>query len=136
MQPLKQSYAIKTFDVGPMQNLIYLITDLETRQTAIIDPAWDISSVNNYIENNQLILKKILLTHSHHDHINSVDQILSNHDIEIFLNHKEKIFWGKEYDNFVVNHGGDIIELGSTKINQYILQVILQALHVTMLEIN
>ena len=43
MQPLKQSYAIKTFDVGPMQNLIYLITDLETRQTAIIDPAWDIS---------------------------------------------------------------------------------------------
>jgi GGDEF domain-containing protein len=70
-----------------MQNLIYLITDLETRETAIIDPAWDISSVNNYIEHNKLILKKILLTHSHHDHVNSVDQILSNHDIEIFLNH-------------------------------------------------
>ena len=52
MQPLKQSYAIKTFDVGPMQNLIYLITDLETRETAIIDPAWDISSVYDYIENN------------------------------------------------------------------------------------
>ena len=116
MQPLKQSYAIKTFDVGPMQNLIYLITDLKTRQTAIIDPAWDISTVYSYIENNQLILKKILLTHSHNDHINSVDQILASHDIEIFLNHKEKIFWGKEYDNFVVNHGGDIIELGSTKI--------------------
>ena len=115
MQPLKQSYTIKTFDVGPMQNLIYLITDLETRQTAIIDPAWDISSVNNYIKDNQLVLKKILLTHSHHDHINSIDKILAVHDIEIFLNHKEKIFWGKEYDNFVVNHGGDIIELGINK---------------------
>jgi hypothetical protein len=60
MQPLKQSYAIKTFDVGPMQNLIYLITDLETLQTAIIDPAWDISTVYSYIENNQLILNLAL----------------------------------------------------------------------------
>ena len=58
MQPLKQSYAIKTFDVGPMQNLIYLITDLETRQTAIIDPAWDISSVNNYIQGQSISSKK------------------------------------------------------------------------------
>ena len=30
-------------------------------QTAIIDPAWDISSVNDYIQDNRLILKKILL---------------------------------------------------------------------------
>ena len=116
MQPIKQSYTVKTFDVGPMQNLIYLITDLETRQTAIIDPAWDISIVKDYIKNNELILKKILLTHSHHDHINSVDEILKIYDIEIFLNNKEKDFWGKKYDNFVINHGGDIIRLGSTNI--------------------
>ena len=58
MQPLKQSYTVKTFDVGPMQNLIYLITDLETSQTAIIDPAWDISAVRDYIKTNQLVLKK------------------------------------------------------------------------------
>ena len=116
MQPLKQSYTVKTFDVGPMQNLIYLITDLETSQTAIIDPAWDISAVRDYIKTNQLVLKKILLTHSHHDHVNSIDELLATFDIEIFLNRKEKIFWGKEYDNFVINYGGDIIDLGSTKI--------------------
>ena len=28
MQPLKYTYDIKAFDVGPMQNLIYLITDI------------------------------------------------------------------------------------------------------------
>ena len=85
MQPLKQSYTVKTFDVGPMQNLIYLITDLETRQAAIIDPAWDISAVKDYIKINQLVLKKILLTHSHHDHTNSIDELLAVFDIEIFL---------------------------------------------------
>ena len=116
MQQIKQTYIIKTFDVGPMQNLIYVVSDNETKETAIIDPAWDMSEIYNYINHNNLILKKILLTHSHHDHVNAVDEILSTHDTEIHINKKEKIFWEKEYDNFFINHGGDVIMLGKTQI--------------------
>ena len=57
MQPLKSTYDIQAFDVGPMQNLIYLIIDIETKYTAIVDPAWDLENVNRYIEENDLILK-------------------------------------------------------------------------------
>ena len=116
MQPLKYTYDIKAFDVGPMQNLIYLITDIESRHTAIVDPAWDLTYVNQYIKENDLILNKILLTHSHHDHVNAIDEILKEYDLEIYINNKEKIFWKKIYDNFVINYGGDIIQLGSTQI--------------------
>ena len=116
IQQLKQSYTIKTFDVGPMANIIYIITDNKTKESAIIDPAWDMSEVYKYIGENNLILKKILLTHSHHDHINAIDEILTSYDLEIHINKKEKVFWKKEYDSFIINHGGDSIKLGETEI--------------------
>tara|TARA_B100001564_G_scaffold352940_1_gene361147 strand:+ start:1388 stop:2086 length:699 start_codon:yes stop_codon:yes gene_type:complete len=116
MQQLKQSYTIKTFDVGPMANLIYVITDNKTKESALIDPAWDMTEVYKYIDSNSLILRKILLTHSHHDHVNAVDEILSSFDPEIHINKKEKSFWKKNYDNFIINYGGDSIYLGETEI--------------------
>ena len=116
MQELKQSYTIKTFDVGPMSNLIYVIADKKTKECALIDPAWDMTGVYEYIKNNNLTLKKILLTHSHHDHVNAVDEILASFDTEIHINKKEKNFWKKDYDNFVINYGGDVIKLGETEI--------------------
>ena len=116
MQHLKQTYTIKTFDVGPLANIIYIITDNKSKESAIIDPAWDMSEVYKYIGKNDLILKKILLTHSHHDHVNAIDEILTSYDLEIHINKKEKVFWKKEYDNFVINHGGDTIKLGETEI--------------------
>ena len=69
MQQLKQTYTIKTFDVGPMQNLIYVITDNDTKETAIVDPAWDISEVYKYLHDNNLLLKKILLTPVSYTHL-------------------------------------------------------------------
>ena len=116
MQHLKQPFIIKTFDVGPMQNLVYVISDTKTNYSAIVDPAWDLKEVYSYISKNNLKLKNILLTHSHNDHVNAIDEILLKFDLNIYLNHKEKIFWNKSYDNFEINYGGDIIKLGSTEI--------------------
>ena len=116
MQHLKQPFIIKTFDVGPMQNLVYVISDTKTNFAAIVDPAWDLKEVYSYINENNLELKNILLTHSHNDHVNAIDEILLKFDLSIYLNHKEKIFWNKSYDNFKINYGGDIINLGSTDL--------------------
>ena len=57
MQHLKQPFIIKTFDVGPMQNLVYVISDTKTNYAAIIDPAWDLKEVYSYISKNNLKLK-------------------------------------------------------------------------------
>ena len=64
MQQLKQSYTIKTFDVGPLANIIYIITDNKSKESAIIDPAWDMSEVYKYIGENDLILKNQTVPHS------------------------------------------------------------------------
>ena len=55
MQQIKDTYYIKTFDVGPMQNMIYLIIDRNTKYTAIIDPAWELKEVHQYISENDLM---------------------------------------------------------------------------------
>jgi len=99
-----------------MQNLIYVITDNDTKESAIVDPAWDMTEIYEYLNNNNLVLKKILLTHSHNDHVNAVDEVLDKFDTQIHINKKEKVFWAKDYDNFSINYGGDIIYLGETQI--------------------
>ena len=116
MQGISATFKIKTFSVGPMQNLIYLIWDIKTKKAAIVDPAWDLSSISSFIKENNLLLEKILLTHSHHDHVNAVDEILVKNDVQIHINKKEKLFWGKLYDNFSIDNGDDMIILGDTQI--------------------
>ena len=116
MNQHKATFTIKTFEIGPMANLIYLITDIQTRKCAIVDPAWDLRGVYEYINQNNLVLNRILLTHSHNDHINAIDEVLGSYDIPINLNNEEKNFWGTNYDNFDINYGGDQIILGKTLI--------------------
>ena len=63
----KSTISVKTFDVGPMLNIVYLIWDNTTKDAAIVDPAWDLTEVQNFTRQKGLKLRKILLTHSHHD---------------------------------------------------------------------
>ena len=43
----KSTLSVKTFDVGPMLNIVYLIWDNTTNDAAIVDPAWDLTEVLN-----------------------------------------------------------------------------------------
>tara|TARA_B100000900_G_scaffold229662_1_gene195047 strand:- start:1063 stop:1758 length:696 start_codon:yes stop_codon:yes gene_type:complete len=113
----KYTLSIKTFDVGPMSNIIYLIWDRKTKEAALVDPAWDLKDVFRFIKSNNLILKKILLTHSHHDHVNSIDLLLERYDLPIYINKKEAEFWNKEYDNLITTYSEDTINLGKSKIS-------------------
>lgn len=63
---------IKTFIVNPLQVNCYVVSDPETRQTAIIDPGMFFDSerkaIHDYIDANGLELRCVLLTHGHFDH--------------------------------------------------------------------
>ena len=60
---------IKVFQGGFDKNLSYLIWCDKTNIAAIIDPAVEINPIIEYITSHNLILSKILITHTHHDHI-------------------------------------------------------------------
>ena len=60
---------IKSFLGGYDKNFSYLIWCKDTRIAAIVDPAVKINPIIDFINENNLILNKILITHTHNDHI-------------------------------------------------------------------
>ena len=113
----KSTLSVKTFDVGPMLNIVYLIWDNTTKDEAIVDPAWDLTEVLNFTTQNGLKLRKILLTHSQHDHVNSIDALLKKYDLPIYINKFEASFWKKKYDNLIITGSNDTFSLGKASVS-------------------
>ncbi len=111
-----KTYSIEVLELGPMENFIYLIKDTATSRTAVVDPAWDTQAIIKAAKKNGMIITDILLTHSHHDHINGISDILNHYDAQLHLTHAEEKFWGDSQTSPTLHHGGDTISLGSTDI--------------------
>ena len=62
----------------------YILID-ESKQCAVIDPAKDYEGLVNYIKKNELVLKGILLTHGHADHIRGVDVLVNAFNVPVFI---------------------------------------------------
>ena len=41
---------LQQFEVGPMDNFIYFLGDPESKQVAVIDPAWDVPFILSKLE--------------------------------------------------------------------------------------
>ena len=113
---MDKSYKITTMQLGPMDNFIYLITDIISKMTAVVDPAWEPSKIIEAADRENLKITDILLTHSHQDHINGVEEILNKYDSELHLLKEEADFWQADLEKPSIHHGGDIITLGDTRI--------------------
>ena len=53
----------------------YLVWDEVTREAALFDTGWDATEALGLIQENELALKHVFLTHSHEDHIAALGQI-------------------------------------------------------------
>lgn len=109
-------FTIETLELGPMENFIYLIHDKNTSRAAVVDPAWDPEKIIQCATEKDLVISDILLTHSHHDHINGIEAILDKFDSQVHLLKAEAKFWGHYQDLPSLHHGGDEILLGDTRI--------------------
>jgi glyoxylase-like metal-dependent hydrolase (beta-lactamase superfamily II) len=100
-----------------MENFVYLIHDKASDTAAIVDPAWEVEKVLNFADTKGIKITDVLLTHSHHDHINGLQQTLEHSDAAVHLLKSEAKFWGAELDRPQLHHGGDQIKIGNTPIN-------------------
>ena len=109
-------FAIHARELGPMENFVYLIEDKASGRAAVVDPAWDVPAILALARQRDVRITDILLTHSHHDHINGIEDVLRAHDAQLHLLKAEARFWGSYLDVPTLHHGGDIITLGETEI--------------------
>lgn len=79
--------------VTPFQQNCTLFWCDETKQAAVIDPGGDIDKIIQAVEENNLTLCKILLTHAHIDHAGATQDIVDRFSIPIEGPHKEDQFW-------------------------------------------
>jgi hydroxyacylglutathione hydrolase len=103
-------------ELGPMQNFVYLIGCEKTREAAVVDPAWDVPAILRIAKNHQFQIKTILLTHTHFDHINGVEDLLKQTDASVFVHKKEAgaLLYGG--GNIKKIESGDSVKVGDLSI--------------------
>ena len=104
------TFKIEQILVGNMANFTYLIIDDEEKETAIIEPSWDLDKIFELVKNNQYKVRYIINTHSHFDHILGNDQIVEVAKCKVIQHENSNI----KHDISVKD--GDEILLGKTQI--------------------
>ena len=120
---------VEQIEIGPMQNYTYIVGSRETREAAIVDPAWDIDSLLNHLDEKDYKLTAILATHYHPDHvggafsghnIEGVAELLAKRPVKIYANKNEadgikKVTAVSESDLVRVD-SGDTVSLGNVEV--------------------
>ena len=115
--------------VGPMDNFIYLVGSKSTREVALIDPAWDIDALLTHINEKDLKLTSVLVTHYHPDHIGGgmgghsiegIAELLEKDPVKIFVHKLEaegvkKVTGVSDIDLNIVE-SGDHLTVGENDI--------------------
>src|ERR1017187_7219768 len=74
------SIYLKQLSVGPLQNYVYLVGDPQTKDAAVVDPAWNVPAILQEAQQDGYHLTHVLLSHGHYDHINGVEEIVGMTD--------------------------------------------------------
>lgn len=116
--------------IGPMQNFVYLIGSLGTRECVIVDPAWDTRALVQIAQTDDMKVVGALVTHYHPDHVGGamgsfrvpggVAELVAQQPARIHVNKHEadglKRITGLSESDLVRHEGGDRVELGDVSI--------------------
>jgi hydroxyacylglutathione hydrolase len=93
--------------VGNMANFTYIISDIQTRLAAIVDPSWDLQEIFQLLNEKKLKAKHIINTHSHFDHVFGNDEVARMTGATIIQHSNSQL----RKDISVAEH--DVISIGS-----------------------
>lgn len=86
---------IKTLEVGHLQENCYVVTDEKSGMCAVIDPGDESTTIMDYIEDNKLTVKAIMLTHGHFDHTGAVETIAEETGAPVYIHRNDVSFDNK-----------------------------------------
>ncbi len=109
----------------------YIFADDKTNKAVVVDPGGDVDKIIEVLENNDLKLNYIILTHGHGDHIGGVEELRDKTQAPIYI-HKDDAYMLRDAN---INHStaivgskveiepdhlledGEALDLGELKLN-------------------
>jgi len=89
---------VERFNVGPLDNNLYLLTADTTPEAIVIDPSIDSEGVLAEIDRRGLRVKRILLTHAHIDHILMVKRFHDATSAPVWLHEGDRPLYDRGAD--------------------------------------
>lgn len=93
--------------LGPMENFSYIVGD--EGEAAIIDAGWEIDKLIGICSEEKLKITKIILTHSHFDHVQKADELASRANAAVYFHEDDS----NEIKRTIKNPNIEIIKLKS-----------------------
>jgi hydroxyacylglutathione hydrolase len=126
---LEDELIVEQIQIGPMQNFAYLIGCKSTREVAVVDPAWDIDGLMNFINEREYKLTAALVTHYHPDHcggslgtnsVTGVAELLETNPVKIYTHKFEarglKKVTGISDNDMKKVESGDKLKIGDIEV--------------------
>jgi glyoxylase-like metal-dependent hydrolase (beta-lactamase superfamily II) len=112
---------LKQMELGPMQNYIYLVGDPETRECVVVDPAWEIDTILETAQRDDMTIVGALVTHTHQDHVGGhlfgadipgVEDLLEKVKTKVYVHKAEREFLKGFGSDLQKVEGGEEIRVG------------------------
>jgi hydroxyacylglutathione hydrolase len=108
---------VRQLKLGPMDNFVYLLGAEDARETAIVDPAWDVEAAARAAEEDGRTLTHALVSHHHFDHVNGLPAVLAKGGIRVFAHGADVPKLAPELQKEVTAiAAGDAVEVGPLRV--------------------
>lgn len=81
---------IKTYVAGPVQANNYLVIDENSKEAILIDCSDYVQEIVDYVKENSLTVKYILLTHGHFDHVLGINRMKKALNAKVYVHEGDK----------------------------------------------
>lgn len=81
---------IKKLVLGSVSTNCYIVSNKETKEALVIDPADNATRIRDELMTNGFTLKAILLTHGHFDHILAVEELVRTFGVPVYCHEDEQ----------------------------------------------
>jgi hydroxyacylglutathione hydrolase len=88
-RPLPRAPEVVQVEVGMLQNFCEILFCPDTREAAIVDPAWELDRLMREVEARNLKVTTVLVTHTHNDHIESVGELVAKTGAVVVVSPRE-----------------------------------------------
>ncbi len=77
--------SIQAISNGPWKQNCYVVADVDTKKSFIVDPGSEAKKIQKFIDEEGLDPIAIVNTHGHFDHVGAVDSLMKTYQIPFFL---------------------------------------------------